>query len=119
MDYGKWLYQQSKKLQQAKKKQKISQLKEIKFRPRISEHDYQFKKKHIEEFLKEGNKVKVMVIFKGRERAYSELGAKIINRLIEELSNIVIVEQSPKFEGFQINAILAPKKIQSAKEASQ
>lgn len=116
MDYGKWLYQQSKKLQQSKKKHKASQLKEIKFRPRISEHDYQFKKRHIEEFLKEGNKVKVMVIFKGRERAYSELGAKIINRIIEELADIIIVEQAPKFEGFQINAVIAPKKIQSAKE---
>ncbi|OGF65211.1 MAG: translation initiation factor IF-3 [Candidatus Fischerbacteria bacterium RBG_13_37_8] len=119
MDYGKWLYQQNKKMQQAKKKHKTIQIKEIKFRPRISEHDYQFKKRHIEDFLKDGHKVKVMVLFKGRERAYSELGRKIVDRLIEELADNVTVETSPKFEGSSISAVLSPKKSTPEKQQAE
>jgi len=116
MDYGKWLYQQNKKFHQAKKKHKTIQTKEIKFRPRISEHDYQFKKRHIEEFLKDGNKVKVMVIFRGRERTYSELGKKIIDRIIDELKDIINVENESKLEGNLMYAVLSPKKIISEKQ---
>lgn len=115
MDYGKWLYQQNKKLHQAKKKHKIIQLKEIKFRPRISEHDYQFKKRHIEEFLKDGNKVRIVVIFRGREKAYINLGKKIIDRLIEELKDLMNLENEPKLEGNQFYAILNPKKTNAEK----
>jgi translation initiation factor IF-3 len=117
MDYGKWLYQQNKKLHQARKRHKTIQIKEIKFRPRISEHDYQFKKRHIEDFLKEGNKVKVMVIFKGRERAYSELGKKILDRIMTEMKDVIIVEQAPKFEGYQFVLIVTPKKTQPEKQS--
>ncbi len=119
MDYGKWLYQQNKKLHQAKKKHKTIQLKEIKFRPRISEHDYQFKKRHIEEFLKDGNKVKAMVIFRGREKIYSELGKKIIDRIIEELKDLIILENEPKLEGNQIYVVLAPKKAIAEKSIEE
>jgi len=118
MDFGKWLYQQNKKLHQARKKHKTIQIKEIKFRPRINEHDYQFKKRHIEGFLKEGDKVKVMVIFKGRERAYSELGKKILDRVMHELSDSIIVEQAPKFEGYQFVLVVSPKKVQQEKQST-
>lgn len=115
MDYGKWLYQQNKKLHQAKKKHKNIQLKEIKFRPRINEHDYQFKKRHIEKFLKEGNKVKIVVIFRGREKAYINLGKKIIDRLIEELKDLMNLENGPKLEGNHFYTILNPKKSTTEK----
>jgi len=109
MDYGKYLYQQSKKAQEAKKNQKVIQVKEVKFRPKIDEHDYEFKKNHIIRFLKEENKVKATVMFRGREVTHSEIGAQILNRLQQELSDLANVEKHPKLEGYTMTMILTPR----------
>jgi len=113
MDYGKFKYQQSKKAHDAKKKQAVVHIKEVKMRPKTEEHDFQFKLRHIERFLKEGNKTKVTVVFRGRELAHPDLGKKMLARIIEEAKEWGKVEQSPKFEGRNFIMILAP--IQSQK----
>src|SRR5512136_305299 len=99
MDYGKYLYQQNKKAQEAKKNQKVIQVKEVKFRPKIDEHDYEFKKKHIIRFLQEENKVQATVMFRGREVTHSEIGQQILQRLLQEISDVAAVERLPKLEG--------------------
>ena len=88
MDYGKYQYQEQKRAREAKKHQKIIEVKEIKFRPKVDEHDYQFKKKHIERFLADGDKVKATIFFRGREMAHPEIGRRILERLIEELAEV-------------------------------
>ena len=113
MDYGKLKYQQSKKTQESKKKQVVIHLKEIKLRPKTDEHDFQFKVRHMERFLKEGNKVKVSMVFRGREIMHPDIGEKILNRVIESTKESAAVEQAPKREGRAMNMILAP--IQSTK----
>jgi len=110
MDYGKYLYQQNKKAQEAKKNQKVIQVKEVKFRPKIDEHDYEFKKKHIIRFLQEENKVKATVMFRGREVTHSEIGQQILQRLLQEISDVAAVERLPKLEGYSMTMILTPKK---------
>ena len=85
MDYGKYQYQEQKRAREAKKHQKIIEVKEIKFRPKVDEHDYQFKKKHIERFLADGDKVKATIFFRGREMAHPEIGRRILERLIADL----------------------------------
>jgi len=109
MDYGKYLYQQNKKAQEAKKNQKVIQIKEVKFRPKIDEHDYEFKKNHIIRFLKEENKVKATVMFRGREVTHSEIGAQILNRLQQELGDLASIEKHPKLEGYSMTMILTPR----------
>lgn len=109
MDYGKYKYELNKKAKSAKKKQHIIQMKEMRLRPKIEEHDYQFKLKHIQEFLKEGNKVKVFVEFRGREMAHQELGHKIIQRLEEDLKELGIIEQKAKMEGRNLSLTFMPK----------
>jgi translation initiation factor IF-3 len=109
MDYGKYKYELNKKAKNAKKKQHIIQMKEMRLRPKIEEHDYQFKLKHIQEFLKEGNKVKVFVEFRGREMAHQELGQKIILRLEEDLKDLGIIEQKAKMEGRNLSLTFMPK----------
>ena len=109
MDYGKYKYELNKKAKNAKKKQHIIQMKEMRLRPKIEEHDYQFKLKHIQEFLKEGNKVKVFVEFRGREMAHQELGHKIIQRLEEDLKDLGIIEQKAKMEGRNLSLTFMPK----------
>lgn len=108
MDYGKFKYQQSKKAHEAKKKQSIVHLKEVKFRPKTEEHDFQFKLRHIERFLKEGNKTKVTILFRGRELAHPEMGKTMMERIIEEMKPYGKVEQLPKFEGRNFVMVLAP-----------
>jgi translation initiation factor IF-3 len=108
MDYGKYKYQQSKKLQDAKKKQSTIQVKEVKIRPKTEEHDYQFKLRHLKRFLNEKNKAKVTIMFRGREIAHSELGLKIMERIIEDTKEFGTVEQKPKLEGRNMTMILAP-----------
>ena len=108
MDYGKFKYQQSKKAHDARKKQAVIQVKEVKLRPKTEDHDYQFKLRHIERFLKEGNKTKVTVVFRGRELAHPDLGRNMMNRLTEEAKEWGKVEQFPKFEGRNLVMILAP-----------
>ncbi|MGZ3493216.1 MAG: translation initiation factor IF-3 [Thermodesulfobacteriota bacterium] len=115
MDYGKFKYQQSKKAHDAKKKQAVVHLKEVKMRPKTEEHDFQFKLRHIERFLKEGNKTKITIVFRGRELAHPDLGRNMLNRVTEESKEWGKVEQPPKFEGRNFIMVLAP--LQSQKPA--
>lgn len=108
MDYGKYLYQQKKRAHESKKHQRIIQIKEIKFRPKIDEHDYNFKKNHIIRFLKEGNHVKVVVMYRGREIVHKELGEKILLRVMDELAELAKVEKSMAMEGRNHTVILSP-----------
>jgi translation initiation factor IF-3 len=107
MDFGKYQYQEQKRAREARKHQKVIEVKEIKFRPKVDEHDYQFKKKHIERFLAEGDKVKATVFFRGREMAHPEIGRRILERLIGELADVAIAETNPRQEGNQMHTILA------------
>ena len=109
MDFGKYQYQEQKRTRESKKNQRVILVKEIKFRPKVDEHDYQFKKKHIERFLGEGDKVKATIFFRGRENAHPEIGRRILERLIEELSEIGTIESEPQKEGNQLHTILAPR----------
>ena len=109
MDYGKYKYLQSKKLQEAKKKQTIIQIKEVKIRPKTEEHDYKFKLRHIKRFLGENNKAKVTIMFRGREIAHSQLGLKVLERIIADTEEEGVVEQTPKLEGRNMTMILAPR----------
>ena len=115
MDFGRYQYQEQKRARQAKKHQKIIEVKEIKFRPKVDEHDYQFKKKHIERFLAEGDKVKATVFFRGREMAHPEIGRRILERLIGELSEVALAESGPRQEGNQMHAILTGKSDKSGR----
>jgi len=109
MDFGRYQYQEQKRARQAKKHQKIIEVKEIKFRPKVDEHDYQFKKKHIERFLADGDKVKATIFFRGREMAHPEIGRRILERLIEDLTDVAMAETSPRQEGNQMHTILSGK----------
>jgi translation initiation factor IF-3 len=108
MDYGKFKYQQSKKAHDAKKKQAVVHIKEVKLRPKTGEHDFQFKVKHIERFLKEGDKIKVTVVFRGREIAFPDHGRNMLKRVQELLKESGKVEQDPRFEGRNFVMIVAP-----------
>lgn len=112
MDYGKYKYQQSKKAHDARKKQAVVHLKEVKMRPKTEEHDFQFKLRHIEEFLKEGNKTKVTIVFRGRELAHPDIGRNMLKRITEEAKEWAKVELEPKFEGRNFIMILAPLQSQ-------
>ncbi len=109
MDYGRYRYEQTKKKQEAKKKQSSFQLKEIKVRPKTGEHDLQVKIGHIKKFIDKKDKVKVSVIFRGREITLSELGMAVLQKIIEETEEVALVEQSPKFEGRILVMVLSPK----------
>jgi translation initiation factor IF-3 len=109
MDYGKFKYEQNRRARKAKKKQHQMQLKEIKMRPKIEDHDYGFKLNHAREFLLQRDKVKVTVTFRGREMAHQEIGYKLIMKVIESLSDVANVESSPRSEGRTLNAVLMPK----------
>lgn len=109
MDYGKFKYQQNKRTQEAKKKQTVIQVKEIKIRPKTDEHDLQVKIRHIKRFLGEKDKAKVTILFRGREIAYADQGTKVLERIKEELKDDAVVEQPPKMEGRNMIMILAPK----------
>ena len=110
LDFGKYMYELRKKEHEAKKKQKQIQVKVVKFRPKIGEHDYQVKLKHIRKFIEEGNKVKVVVFLRGRERAKPELAHKIINRVIEDTVEIAEPDKNPKAERATVFVSLMPKK---------
>ncbi len=118
MNSGKFFYQQAKRESEARKHQRHIQVKEVKFRPKIDEHDFQFKKRNVERFLLEGNKVKSTVIFRGREAAHSDIGRRILNRLAAELTETALVEVAPRQEGMTMVQILTPKKEVPKKEAS-
>ncbi len=110
MDYGKYRYEQSKKAQEAKKRQTVIQVKEVKMRPRTDVHDMNVKKKKIVKFLKQGNKVKVTVQFRGREIVHPEIGAEMLKRIAEEMADISVVEHMPNMEGRTLTMVLGPKK---------
>jgi translation initiation factor IF-3 len=113
MNAGKFFYQQAKRDAEARKHQRHIQIKEVKFRPKIDEHDFNFKRKNVERFLAEGNKIKSVVIFRGREIVHSEIGREILNRLASELGDGVLIEQPPRQEGNTMVQILAPKKTEA------
>ncbi len=109
MDFGKYQYQEQKRTREARKHQKVIEVKEIKFRPKVDEHDYQFKKKHIERFLADGDKVKATIFFRGREMAHPEIGQRILERLLDELQDVAIAENMPRREGNTMHVILGRK----------
>jgi translation initiation factor IF-3 len=111
---GKYFYQQAKRENEARKHQKHIQVKEVKFRPKIDEHDFQFKKRNAERFLLDGNKVKSTVIFRGREMAHNEIGRRILNRLAAELTEVANIEVPPRQEGMTMVQILNPKREPAA-----
>lgn len=110
MDFGKFLFEQNKKSHAAKRKQKQIQIKEIKFRPGTDENDYQIKLRNIIRFLTEGDKAKVTLRFRGREMAHTELGRKLLDRLVNDLREYAAIEQNPLMEGRQMVMMFAPKK---------
>ncbi|HOL21268.1 MAG TPA: translation initiation factor IF-3 [bacterium] len=108
MDLNKFLYEQKKKEKEIKKKQKVFQTKEIRFTPETSEHDYRFKKQHVEDFLKEGHRVKVTIFYKGREIIHKERGYQLLERLTKELADTGKVERAPKLEGPRLSVTFIP-----------
>src|SRR5262245_60724240 len=109
LDYGKFKYQEQKKAAEARKKQKVVEVKEIKFRPMIDDHDYDVKMRSMKRFFEEGDKVKVTLRFRGREMAHQELGIKLLDRVKEDLQMLAKVEQEPKLEGRQMVMVMAPR----------
>jgi translation initiation factor IF-3 len=116
MDYGQWQYENKKKQHEAKRKQHIIQVKELKFRPNTDDHDYDFKKNHAIRFLKEGNRVKAVVQFRGREIAHVDLGKKLLLRFAEDLATHGLVEGSPRLEGRNAHVLISPLKAGSTKD---
>ena len=115
MDYGQWQYEEKKKKNEAKKKQHVIQVKEVKFRPNTDDHDYDFKKNHAIRFLKEGNRVKAMVQFRGREIAHSELGKRLLERLAADLTDVGQGEGGIRMEGRAALLLLSPIKVEKPK----
>ena len=109
MDFGKYKYEQAKKAHESKKHQKVVQIKEVKLRPGTDTHDYNFKLKHAKKFLKQGDKVKVTVVFRGREMAHMELGRVLLDKVVIDISESGSIEQMPKQEGRTMMMIIAPK----------
>ena len=109
LDYGKYKYEQQKKANEARKKQKIIDVKEIKMRPGIEEHDYQVKMRNVRKFLDHGDKVKMTIRFRGREMAHQDLGLRVLNRVQEELEDSIKIEQMPTTEGRLMVMVIAPK----------
>lgn len=112
MDYGKYKFEQSKREKESKKKQKTFELKELRVTPNIEEHDFNFKIKNAKKFLEDGNKVKITVRFRGRELNYVKLGEQVLNKFVEELSEITTLEKKPLLEGKNMFIILAPNNKQ-------
>ncbi len=108
LDYGKYKYNQAKKAASSKKRQHTVNVKGMRFRPKIEEHDYQFKMKHVRTFLEQGNKVKCFVLFRGREKAHTEFGKEILDRLAADLKDVAAVESPARMEGHAMNMLLAP-----------
>ena len=121
MDYGRFKYLEKKKQNEAKKKQVVVQLKEVKLRPRTEEHDYDTKVRKVREFLEESNKARITVMFRGREMSHRELGQKVLQRVIEDLRDVAVIESAPRMEGRQMFMILAPnpKMLQSQRDRAK
>ncbi len=116
MDYGRYKYEQAKADREARRKQHVTQMKEIKMRPNIEEHDFEFKTRHIRRFLEERNKVKVTIMFRGREMAHTENGREVLDDVIEEIGELAVVEQEARLEGRNMFLILAPNSKASVKK---
>lgn len=116
IDYGKFIYEQQKREKLQKKNQVVSVVKEIRLHPNTDTHDFDFKARHAVNFIEEGNKVKVSVIFKGRELAYTELGRNLLQKFIERLEDVAKVEQDIRFEGRTMHTILSPQKTKKKKK---
>jgi len=110
MDYGKYRYEQEQKAKEARKKQTTINIKEIKLRPKIDEHDFQTKKGHVERFLKKGDKVKVTIMFRGRELVHPHLGEKLLRRMAEELEELGEIESEPNLDGRNMVMMMAPRR---------
>jgi translation initiation factor IF-3 len=110
MDYGKYKYERDIRQKEARRKQSRVEVKEIKFRPKIDRHDYDTKKGHVERFLRAGSRVKVTIMFRGREMAHTDLGRKILDRLVEDLKDVAVVDAFPKQEGRNMIMVIAPVK---------
>lgn len=108
LDYGKWRYEQQQAEKEARKKAKRTEVKSIKFRPKIDEHDYQTKLGHVRRFLEEGHKVKITIMFRGREMAHPELGSRILERAVADLGPAAVVELKPEMAGRDMNMVIAP-----------
>jgi translation initiation factor IF-3 len=121
LDYGKFKYLEKKKQNEAKKKQVVVLLKEVKFRPRTEEHDYDVKLKKIREFLSESNKAKITVMFRGREMSHRELGSKVLERIMSDIKDVAVVESTPRMEGRLLFMIVAPnpKLLQAQRSRAQ
>jgi translation initiation factor IF-3 len=114
MDYGKFKYEQNRRARKAKKKQHQTQLKEVKMRPKIEDHDYGFKVQHAREFLESRDKVKLTVTFRGREMAHQEFGHRLIQKAIADLADVALVESPPRSEGRTLSAVLMPRPAKTA-----
>lgn len=110
MDYGRFKYEESKKAKRARAKQHVQRVKMIKFRPKTDDHDYQFKRNHIIEFLEAGDKVKVVVMFRGREMVHVDYGQRIVERLLEDLQDVALIDDEPRLEGRNLTLMLSPNK---------
>jgi translation initiation factor IF-3 len=110
MDYGKYKYERDIRQKEARKKQSRVEVKEIKFRPKIDRHDYATKRGHVERFLRAGAKVKITIMFRGREMAHTDLGRKILDQLVEELGDTIVLESPPKQEGRNMVMVIGPSK---------
>jgi translation initiation factor IF-3 len=117
MDFGKYRYEQQKREKEAKKKQKVITIKEVKLRPNIEQHDFEVKLKNALRFVQEGNKVKVTIMFRGREMSHQELGRELLHRVAEQLKDLVAIERDAKLEGKNMIMILAPKAPAKAPKA--
>ena len=119
MDYGKFKYERDIRAKEARKRQSRIEVKEIKFRPKIDAHDYDTKKGHVERFLKAGSRVKVTIMFRGREMAHTELGRRILDRLVTDLDGLAVVDSAPKQDGRNMVMVIAPAKKQVAATTEQ
>ncbi|MDZ4246006.1 MAG: translation initiation factor IF-3, partial [Dehalococcoidia bacterium] len=119
LDYGKYKYEQIKKERLARRSQKSTEVRELRIRPKIGQHDIESKMRLILRLLGEGSKVKVFVVFRGREHAHPELGLKVLQRIIDDLNEKVVVERGPSKEGGRMNIVLAPLPLKQTKEPKQ
>lgn len=119
MDFGRYKYEQSKRDREARKKQKVVTIKEVKMRPNIEEHDFDVRQRQAESFLKDGDKVKATIMFRGREVVHSELGKQVLDRLLDTVKDLCIVERPAKLEGKNMIMILAPKAAITEARAAQ
>lgn len=108
LDYGKWRYEQQQADKDARKKAKRTEIKSIKLRPKIDDHDYQVKLNHVRRFLEEGHKVKVTIMFRGREMAHTEMGSKLLERVAKDLEGLAVVELRPELVGRDMNMVMSP-----------